>query len=194
METLRLDLNKRYTFADYLTWFDDVRRELYNGFINLMVPSPTLSHQRVSGNLSRTLGNFLTTKKCEVFYAPSDVRFANKKNETSDEQIYTVVQPDLYIVCNPKKLDEKGCLGAPDMIIEIISPNNAKRDIVDKFKIYQDNGVIEYWIVNPNDKNVNVFMLNETQKYQLVGLYAGDQKIPVNIFKGKLKIDLTEIF
>ena len=80
------------------------------------------------------------------------------------------------------------------MIIEIVSPKNAKRDVVDKFNIYQNSGVKEYWIVNPNDKNINVFILDNAGKYQLVSIYAGDQKIPVNIFDGKLEIDLIEIF
>ena len=194
METLNLDLNKRYTFADYLTWFDDVRRELYDGFIKLMSPSPTLTHQRISRKLTRIIDNYLTSTNCEVFYAPSDVRLPENINKKSDKQIYTVVQPDLYIVCDSTKLDKQGCLGAPDMIIEIVSPKNADHDIKYKFKIYENHGVKEYWIVNPNDKNVNVFTFDEKGKYQLVGMYAGDDKIPVNIFDGNLKVDLTEIF
>jgi Uma2 family endonuclease len=92
------------------------------------------------------------------------------------------------------KLDEKGCLGAPDLIIEIVSPKNSKRDIKDKFQIYQENGVTEYWIVNPSDENVSVFVLNENGKYHLVGMYAEDDKIPVNIFNGDLVVDLLEVF
>ncbi len=115
---------------------------------------------------------------------------SNKKAET----IYTVVQPDLYVVCDLSKMDDKGCLGAPDFIIEIVSPGSSKRDINDKFEIYQEHGVREYWIVNPNDKNIIVFVLDEKGKYQLKGMYAGDDKIPVNIFDGDLQIDLTEVF
>jgi len=194
MESLNLDFNKRYTFADYLTWLDDVRRELYDGFIKLMSPSPTLNHQRVLRKLTREVDDYLINKKCEVFFAPSDVRLPNNKDKKSDKQIYTVVQPDLYIVCNPQKLDQQGCLGAPDMIIEIVSPKNADHDIKYKYKIYEKHGVTEYWIVNPNDENVNVFILDEKSEYKLVGMYAGDDKIPVNIFDGKLKVDLTKVF
>lgn len=193
-DTLNIDINKRYTFADYLTWFDDVRRELYDGFVKIMTPAPSLIHQITSGNLQRIIGNFLYGNPCLIITAPSDVRLVKNENKKSDRQIKTVVQPDLYIVCDPNKLDEKGCLGAPDMIIEIISPKNAQRDISEKFKLYQEHGVKEYWIVNPNDENVNVFMLDKDSKYQLVGMYAGNDKIPVNIFEGKLEVDLTEVF
>ena len=195
METpLQLNLNQRYTFADYLTWFDDVRRELYEGFIKLMTPSPSILHQRVSRKLTRNIDDFVKDKNCEIFYAPSDVRFPKNKDEIDDNKIYTVVQPDLYIVCDPTKLDKKGCLGPPDMIIEIVSPKNAKRDVSDKFELYQKHGVKEYWIVNPNDENVNVFILDENSKYKLVKIYAEDDKIPINIFNGKYKISLTDIF
>lgn len=194
MDTLNLDLNKRYTYADYLTWMDDKRRELFNGFIKMMTPAPSRLHQRISANLIRVYGNYLFDKKCEVYHAPSDVRLPTNISSKKDRQILTVVQPDIYIICDLSKMDEKGCLGAPDLIIEIVSPKNSKRDIKDKFEIYQKHGVREYWIVNPNDENVNVFVLDDSGKYKLVGMYAGDDKIPVNIFKGDLAIDLTEVF
>jgi Uma2 family endonuclease len=194
METLNLDFNKRYTYADYLTWMDDVRRELFDGFIKLMTPAPSSRHQEISTNLVSIYWNFLRNKPCKIYHAPSDVRFpANKKNQ-ADKKVYTVLQPDLYIVCDLSKIDARGCLGAPDMIIEIISPQNSQRDTKDKFEIYQSHGVREYWIVHPNDETVNVFVLDETGKYQFKGLFAGDDKIPVTIFNGDLKIDLTEVF
>jgi len=194
METLNLDLNKRYTYADYLTWMDDVRRELHDGFIKLMTPAPSRSHQRVSSNLNGIFWYYLRNKNCQVYSAPSDVRFPKNTTSKSNQQVYTVLQPDLYIVCDLAKLDDRGCMGAPDLIIEIVSPKNSKRDLKDKFDIYQEQGVREYWIVNPNDENVNVFVLDEKGKYQLVGMYAEDDKIPVNIFNGELKVDLTEVF
>jgi Uma2 family endonuclease len=97
-------------------------------------------------------------------------------------------------VCDLSKLDDRGCIGAPDLIIEIISPKNPKRDLKDKFEIYQEHGVREYWIVNPNDENVNVFVLGEDGKFHLTGMYAEDDKIPVHIFNGDLKVDLREVF
>ena len=194
MNTLELDLKKKYTYADYLTWFDDVRRELYNGFIKLMTPAPSRKHQEISTALTGIFYQFLLNKKCKVYHAPSDVRLPDDKTNKNDKQIYTVVQPDIYVVCDLSKLDDKGCLGAPDLIIEIVSPKHSKRDVKDKFRIYEHHGVKEYWIINPNDENVNVFLLNDQGKYELVSMYAGDDKIPVNIFNGELKGDLTEVF
>jgi len=193
MDTLNLDLHKRYTYADYLTWMDEVRRELYDGFIRMMAPSPSRKHQRISTKLTRIWDTYLDNKKCEVYHAPSDVRLPNNKDK-DDNIVYTVVQPDIYVVCDLSKLDDRGCLGAPDLIIEIVSSNNSKRDVKEKFEIYQQHGVREYWIVNPNEEYVNVFVLGKEGKFQLVGMYAGDDKIPVNIFDGDFAVDLTEVF
>ena len=194
MDTLNLDPTKRYTYADYLTWMDDVRRELYDGFIKMMTPAPSMKHQEVSVNFTRLFGNYLFRKNCKVYHAPSDVRLPKSEQTKGDEQIYTIVQPDLFVVCDLSKIDNNSCLGAPDFIIEIISPKNSKRDTRDKFNIYQENGVREYWIVNPNDENVTVFVLDDKSKFQFVGMYAEDDKIAVNIFNGDLKVDLTEVF
>ena len=194
MNTLNLDLNNRYTYADYLTWMDEKRRELYDGFIKMMSPAPSRKHQQISTKLTRIWDTYLDSKECEIYHAPSDVRLSKKKKNKEDKDIYTVVQPDIYVVCDLSKLDDRGCLGAPDLIIEIVSPKNSRRDVKDKFEIYQQHGVREYWIVNPNDEYVNVFVLDEKGKFQFSGMYAGDDKIPVNIFNGDLSIDLTEVF
>ncbi len=193
MNTIELDLTKRYTYEDYLTWFDDLRRELYDGFIRLMTPGPTEEHQSISGELHLSIGSYLRKKNCKIYYSPFDVRLPKSKEETSNKQIYTVVQPDICIICDLSKIDKRGCVGAPDMIIEIVS-DNAKRDVEEKFQLYQTHGVREYWIVFPSEKTVSVFLLNETGKYQLVGMYAENSKVPVNIFEGNLVIDLAEIF
>ncbi len=194
MSTLNLDMNKRYTYADYLTWMDDVRRELINGIVKLMTPAPSRKHQDLSVNFTRVLGNFVFNKGCKVYHAPSDVRLPKNGKDKNDKDIYTVVQPDIYVVCDLSKLDDKGCLGAPDFIIEIVSAQHAKRDVKEKFDLYEKHGVKEYWIVNPNDENVNVFVLDENGKYQFRGIFAGDDKIPVDVFDGELKVDLTEVF
>ncbi|NCA85648.1 MAG: Uma2 family endonuclease [Clostridia bacterium] len=193
MTMLSLDTTKRYTYADYLTWMDDFRRELYDGFVKMMTPAPSRSHQKISVQLLKHLALYLDQKNCEVYHAPSDVRLPIGMNE-KDESIFTVVQPDLYVVCDLSKMDEKGCLGAPDLVIEITSPKTARRDLKDKYRIYEQHGVREYWIVNPSDENVITFVLDANGKFQLAGLYAGDDKIPVHIFGGGLQIDLTEVF
>jgi len=194
MEELILDMNKRYSYADYLTWMDDVRRELIDGFIKLMSPAPNRIHQEISVNLERNFINFLYKKQCKIYHAPSDVRFPKNNTEQTDKQTLTVVQPDIYVVCDPSKLDEKGCLGAPDLIIEIVSPRNHKRDIDEKFRLYEENKVREYWIVFPYESTVLVYLLDDNGKYQQKGIFADDDKIPVNIFNGDLVVDLTEVF
>jgi Uma2 family endonuclease len=190
---LNLDLTKRYTFADYLTWMDDKRRELFDGFIKMMTPAPRRIHQEITRELIIVLGNYLKKKKCKVFSAPFDVRLPSN-GEKADNKIVTVVQPDICIICDLSKLDDKGCIGAPDMIIEIASESNSKNDVEDKFRIYEKHGVTEYWIIFPYEKTVNVFLLNHAGKYELIGMFAEDSKIPVHIFNGDLVIDLKEIF
>jgi len=181
---LTLDLNKRYTYADYLNWADNVRRELIEGFIKLF-PAPRVAHAKVSFNITWHLGAILKKNKgkCEVFYAPFDVRFP-KNGETENDKIYTVVQPDICVVCDLSKLDDAGCCGAPDMIVEIFSPSTGKRDTHEKFMLYEGAGVKEYWIVYPKDKAVNVFILQDDGKYNDGHVYEDDGKIPIHIFDG----------
>jgi Uma2 family endonuclease len=190
---LNLDLNKRYTFADYLTWIDDKRRELINGFVKLMSPAPTSYHQSITINLATEIKNYIKRKKYRIFTAPFDVRFPEINDNKENDKIFTVVQPDISIICDLSKIDAKGCIGAPDMIIEIVSPASARHDVEEKFQLYQKHGVREYWIVFPEDRSLNVFTLDESHKYQLVGMYANDSKVKVNIFED-LVIDLAEIF
>lgn len=189
---LQLDLNKRYSYADYLTWMDDKRRELIDGFVKMMTPAPKRIHQEFSGNINFVIKRYLKRKNCKVYSAPFDVRLP-KNGENENDKLYTVVQPDLCIICDLSKLDDKGCIGAPDMIIEITS-EKPKYDVEDKFRLYEKHGVREYWIVFPNDKTVSVFFLNNLGKYEIVGMYAEDSKVPVNIFNGDLVVDLTEVF
>ncbi len=187
-----LDLSLRYTYADYLTWPDDIRRELINGFVFKMA-APAATHQKILGDFYFALRCFLHEKTCQIFVAPFDVRFP-KNGEKEDEKVFTVVQPDICIICDSSKIEERGCLGSPDFIIEIVSPNNSKRDIKDKFKIYEENAVREYWIVRPDEKSVQVFLLNESGKYFLDGTYTDEDSVPVTIFNGELIIQLEKIF
>lgn len=189
---LSLDLSKRYSYADYLTWIDDRRRELINGFVKMMSPAPTRKHQEISGDLYGRLWNYLQDRPCKVFHAPFDVRLP-QHHETDNHEIFTVVQPDICIICDQSKLDERGCIGAPDLIIEIVSPASAQIDTKDKFQIYQDSGVREYWIVFPEEKVIQIFLLTDG-KYELRGMYAGDSKAPVAIFNDVLTIDLPQVF
>jgi Uma2 family endonuclease len=190
---LSLDLNKRYSYADYLTWMDDVRRELFDGFIKLMSPAPVRSHQRIAGELHGNFWSYLRQKPCQVYQAPFDVRLP-KNGERANKELYTVVQPDICVICDKSKLDERGCLGAPDLIVEIISPSSSKIDVKDKYEIYERAGVREYWIVFPFEKVISVFLLNENGKYEAKGMFTSGDLLSVSVFNDNLKIDLTEIF
>ena len=187
----QLDLSKKYSYQEYLTWqFQDVV-ELIKGRIMKMSPAPLLKHQIVAGRIFGDLEQYLRRKECSVFISPFDVRLP-KKSETSDEQIFTVVQPDICIVCDPAKLDRRGCIGAPDMIVEILSPGNMARDAKVKFDLYEEFGVNEYWIVSPGDENVVVYLL-EDGKYVLRGEYAEPCQIPVTALPN-FSLDWSEIF
>jgi len=191
--TLDLDESKRYTYADYLTWLDDKRRELIDGFIHLM-SGPMRKHGRASMKLSLRIGTFIEKKKgkCHIYHAPFDVRLP-LNDETEDGKIYNVVQPDICVVCDLSKLDEKGCIGAPDLIVEVLSPSTLKYDWNYKFNLYEAAGVREYWIADPIAKAVNVFLLQPDGRYDLGSVYECNQKAPVHIFDG-LEIDLNELF
>lgn len=188
----QLDLDGTYTYADYLLWRIEERLELIKGKIFKMSPAPSLVHQRISTRLQGTLFNFLKARSCDLFSAPFDVRLYNdKKSKDANRQIYTVVQPDLCVVCDTSKLDQRGCLGAPDLIIEILSPGNSSKEMNEKFDLYEESGVREYWLVEPAENAVWVYVLNEEGKY--IGLKPTTTILKSSIFPD-LVIDLKEIF
>lgn len=184
-----LDLNGTYTYADYLTWNLTERIELLKGKIFKMSPAPSRKHQDYSKIIFRAFDNYLLDKDCSVYFAPFDVRLTKKKN---DKEILTVVQPDICIICDKKKLDERGCIGAPDLIVEILSPGNSRKEMKDKFALYEENGVKEYWVVHNNEDLIQVWDLKKG-KYVLRNNYCSPDKIPVGIFKG-LEVDSEAIF
>jgi len=177
---------KYYTYADFLEWDDNVRAELYDGKI-LLKTIPLRVHQSIISNMIFQLKNFLKGKKCQVYLGSIVVRFFPKEDNSDDN----VFLPDIIVVCDPGKLDDKGCNGPPDLIIEIISPSTAKYDRIYKFRKYQNAGVKEYWIVDPDTKSVQVCIL-ENNRYVL-SIYDETEKVPVHVLK-KCVIDLTDIF
>ena len=185
-----LDLDGTDTYADYLNWQFKERVELINGKIFAMSPPPKRRHQDISRELLLQIGLFLRNSSCKIYEAPFDVRLPVRSDE--DSEVYTVVQPDLCVICDPKKLDENGCIGAPDLVIEILSRSSSKKDLQDKFELYQEAGVTEYWIVSPNDQIVDVF-LREDNKYNLKGKYTDQDKVAVYTLTG-LEIDLKLVF
>ena len=172
---------------------EDKKRELIDCFIKMMTPAAGRIHQSLVFNLSYNIRRALEDCPCKIYLSPFDVRLPNNKKESEDKKVYTVVQPDVSIICDLTKLDEKGCIGAPDFIAEIVSPGSVKKDIEEKFRLYEKHGVREYWIIFPESKSVHVFVLDETGKYRIAGMFAEDSLVRVNIFKD-LVIELKEIF
>jgi len=185
--------NERYSYADYLTWDDGKRRELIDGQVFCMSPSPTRQHQLISNRLERQLDSYLLDKRCEMYHAPFDVRFVETVDNVADDYIDTVVQPDIVVICDPKKLDDRGCKGSPDLIIEILSPSTSRMDMTIKFELYQHFAVKEYWIVHPKDQTILVFKYLESGLYGVPDRYCAEDSIPVTLL-GDLVIDLTRVF
>jgi Uma2 family endonuclease len=183
-----------YTYADYMSWMDQQRRELIDGVVYKLMSAPSRLHAKISSELLAIFKWFVKKRKgrCEVYHAPFDVRLP-KNGETADERIDTVVQPDICVVCDKSKLDAAGCIGAPDLIVEVQSPSTAKRDLREKFDLYERSGVREYWVVYPSDKGITVYTLQENGKYDEGTTYEFTGKVPVGIFEG-LEIDLQELF
>jgi len=184
-----LDFNKVYTYTDYLTWKFKERVELIKGKIFKMTPAPSTTHQQISMDISVLLYQFLDNKKCRVFSAPFDVRLT----KPNLKKTYNVVQPDIVVVCDLSKLDEKGCVGAPDLIVEILSPSTSRKDLNDKYSLYEENSVKEYWIVNLNEEFVLVYDLDEKGKYTGRKPFTKDMSVYSNIIKG-FQMDLSELF
>ena len=152
-----------YTYADYLKWQFEERLELFRGKI-FKLSAPNTNHQIILANTLVLIAAFLKKKSCKFFIAPFDVRLP-VKNRKKDDEVTTVVQPDLCIVCDESKIDSRGCCGAPDVVVEILSPGNSKKEIRLKHELYEEAGVKEYWIVNPVEENIVVFLLNEEGKF-----------------------------
>lgn len=181
---------ERYTFADCLTWGENERIEIINGEAVMMAP-PTRAHQKISGEIFRQIANYLEGKKCEVYPAPFAVRLFEQDGDTLDE-VDTMVEPDLSIVCDKSKLDDHGCKGAPDMVVEVLSPSTQRHDRLVKLGLYQRAGVREYWIVDPGNKTVQVLTLtNGLLLPQEV--YERDGVAKVNVLDGCF-VELSKVF
>ncbi|GHU66023.1 hypothetical protein FACS189447_06070 [Spirochaetia bacterium] len=177
-----------FTYADYRQWElkDGERYELIDG-IAYALAAPSEIHQLISGEIFRQIANFLHGKPCKVFSAPYDVRLFYEEDESDD----TVVQPDITVLCDKEKRSPEGCHGAPDMIIEILSPSNSGEDFIKKLNLYMEAGVKEYWIVSPVNKTVMVNILKDGTYYTVV--YKADAVLPVKTLEG-LTITLSDVF
>ncbi|HYK77636.1 MAG TPA: Uma2 family endonuclease [Daejeonella sp.] len=184
-----IDLSLTYSYAHYLKWLFEDRVELLQGKVSKMT-GPSRLHQRVSGNIFLALGNYLESQPCQVYSAPFDVRFP--KESKADEDIYTVLQPDICVVCDPGKLDDRGCIGAPDIVVEILSPGNNKKELLNKYRIYEEFGVREYWIVSPSEKTFFKYTLVDG-KYYPSKLFTLSEKVHSDILPG-FTLNLDKVF
>ena len=194
-ELSQLDMNGTYSYADFLTWRLEESVELIKGKIMATSPAPNVKHQRVALKLLRPVDNYFLHQSCEVFIAPFDVKlFDRRKSLLKDQEVLSVVQPDLCVICDKDKLTLQGCDGAPDWIIEVLSPGNSKKELHLKYDLYQENGVTEYWLVYPYEQTVQQFVLDDvSQKYQLHAMCAGDDIATPYLFP-ELQIDLADVF
>jgi Uma2 family endonuclease len=190
-----IDYNRTYTYADYLKMVFDERFEIIKGKLFKMSPAPTRKHQGVSGYLFFNLYQYINDnshnkKTCQVYTAPFDVRLAarNAKNE----DITTVVQPDICVVCNPDKLDDAGCIGAPDLVVEILSKSNNRKELANKFEVYEENGVLEYWIIHPEEKTITIYVLTNGKFIAGRMLTEGDIATS-NVLPG-FELDISKLF
>lgn len=180
----------RYTYADLMTWDEGERWELIDGY-PMMMSSPAPRHSDVSGEIYRQIANYLLGKKCKAYHSNVDVRLFEAEGDRP-EDVTTVVIPDVMIVCDLSKLDRVGYKGAPDMVVEVLSPSSLRHDRITKFNLYLRAGVREYWLVDPDNKSVQVFLL-EDGRYIAKDLGAGKDKIKVNILDD-CTIDLSLVF
>ncbi len=179
--------NQHFTYGDYLKWPEDERWELIDGVAYNMTPAPSRLHQEVSGEIFAQLHSRLKGKPCSVYAAPFDVRLPD--GDESDSQISSIVQPDISVVCNQERLDKSGCRGAPDFILEIISPSTALKDQVTKTELYERHKVREYWIVHPFDQLLMIRVLGDNGRYATLKVTKLEGSVQVTAVAG-LEIDL----
>jgi Uma2 family endonuclease len=186
-----LDASLTYSYANYLNWLFPERVELIKGKIFKMSPAPSRVHQEISINLLKPLINFLEDKPCKVYAAPFDVRFP--KESKADKDVYTVLQPDICVICDKSKLDARGCIGAPDLVIEILSPGNTKMELLNKYRVYEEFGVKEYWVVSQSDQNILIYTLNDMGKFQPSKIFTLSEKIISTVLPG-FELALDDVF
>ena len=189
----QLDLDGIYTYADYLTWQFEQAVELIRGKIMPMA-APSRKHQAISRDLYGVFYMYFRNHKCRFYPAPFDVRLFDKvKTAKAHKDVYTVIQPDVCIVCDLTKLDDQGCKGAPELIVEILSPGNSKKEMRTKKRLYEENGVQEYWIIDFDHEQAFQFILNAQSIYEPPIIYVSDEILDCGLFPD-LKIDLEELF
>ncbi|MFD2211915.1 Uma2 family endonuclease [Virgibacillus halophilus] len=181
-----------YTYADYLSWPENERIEIIDG-VPYLQAAPSRIHQEVLSDVHRQLANYLLDKDYKVYPAPFHVVLDPENENADDARSKYVLEPDISVVCDKEKLDDRGCKGSPDLIVEIISPSTARKDKIEKFHIYEQYGVQEYWMIEPKEKIVSVFSLQRNGKYGRPELYTEEDQVEVSLFDD-LVIKLDSVF
>lgn len=183
--------NDHFHYADYKNWPVDERWELIDGVAWNMSPAPAARHQDMLANLITEFRNYLKGKRCKAHIAPFDVFFPAFAGQDEDD-VDTIVQPDLIVVCDPKKLENNGCKGAPDICVEILSPYTSKKDLNEKFNLYERSGVKEYWILHPALGYAHIYKLEDNGKYGDPLIVENEGLLKSSVLEG-LELDLKHI-
>lgn len=179
-----------YTYADYLSWDIEEMVELIKGKVFRAAAAPRRVHQEIFGKVFTSFYNYLVGKPCKAYGAPFDVRLPVKSKKHAD--IDTVVQPDICVVCDSEKLDELGCIGAPDLIVEILSPGNNRKELRNKYEVYEESGVKEYWIIHPNEQTLLIYFL-QNGTYVPSRLYTAGDVVESRVITGFM-LELDQVF
>jgi Uma2 family endonuclease len=190
MQFADLDLNRSYTYADYFSWKFEERVELIKGKIFKMSPAPNRIHQEIAGYIHIRIGIFLENKPCRVYEAPFDVRIPRKSK--NDKEIMTVLQPDVCVVCDLSKLDKRGCIGAPDIVVEVLSPGNNAKELKKKYDVYEEAGVNEYWVVSPQNQWMRIYTLVDG-RYRESPYFVAGNIVSSEVLPG-FSLDITNLF
>ncbi|HMI05063.1 MAG TPA: Uma2 family endonuclease [Pedobacter sp.] len=185
-----IDFSGSYSYANYLNWHIQERFELIKGKIFEMT-APSTRHQECTGKIFGELYLFLKNHRCRAFIAPFDVRFPYKSKD--DVDVTTVLQPDVCVVCDPTKIDQRGCIGAPDIVVEVLSPGNNRKELDNKFKIYEEFGVREYWIVHPSERSLIQYLLNEDGIFVAGKPYTSGDDLVSDLLPG-FRLNIDELF
>ena len=190
-EFKEIDLSGTYSYANYLKWEFEERVELIKGKIYKMSPAPGPSHQLYSGDIFGELYIYFKDKPCQIFSAPFDVRFPTGSSNHKD--ILTVVQPDITVICNTAIIDGRGCLGAPDITVEVLSPSTRKKDLKIKHDLYEEFGVKEYWIVDPVKLLFVKYTLKQSGFYDEGKIYHQTDEFTSDLLPG-FKLNVYDVF
>lgn len=173
---------EHYRYTDYASWPEDARCELIEGEVFDMSTAPNRYHQGLLMELSAQLHDHLRTRPCVVYPAPFDVRLPEPGESPGESS--TVVQPDISVICDQEKLDDAGCIGAPDLLIEIVSPSTAAKDQLRKRRLYERHGVREFWIVHPTDRLIRVYRLGSDAVFGADEVYDATMSIESHVLEG----------